>query len=82
MGDLGSSPGSGRSLGEGTGYPFQCSCLESSMGSSAWQGPWGHKESDMTERLICGKHWLHNGGEANKALCTHAAHSLKSNIST
>ena len=31
MGDLGSIPGLGRSLGEGKGYPLQYSCLESSM---------------------------------------------------
>ena len=30
-GDLGSIPGSGRSLGEGNGYPFQYSCLEDSI---------------------------------------------------
>ena len=30
-GDLGSSPGSGRSPGEGNGNPFQYSCLENSM---------------------------------------------------
>ena len=29
-GDLGSIPGSGRSPGEGKGYPFQCSGLENS----------------------------------------------------
>ena len=32
-GDLGSIPGSGRSAGEGIGYPLQYSCLENSMGS-------------------------------------------------
>ena len=31
VGDLGSSPGSGRSPGEGNGNPFQYSCLENSM---------------------------------------------------
>ena len=31
MGDLGSIPGSGRSPGEGNGYPLQYSCLENSM---------------------------------------------------
>ena len=31
-GDLGSIPGSGRSPGEGNGYPFQYPCLENSMG--------------------------------------------------
>ena len=39
-------PGSGRPPGEGKGYPLQYSGLENSMDS-----PWGHKESDMTERL-------------------------------
>ena len=31
VGDLGSIPGLGRSLGEGNGYPFQYSGLENSM---------------------------------------------------
>jgi len=31
VGDLGSIPGLGRSLGEGKGYPFQYSGLENSM---------------------------------------------------
>ena len=35
-GDLGSTPGSGRSPGEGNGYPLQYSCLENSMDRS-WQ---------------------------------------------
>ena len=43
-GDPGSIPGSGRSLGEGKGYPLQYSGLENSMDS-----PWGRKELDMTE---------------------------------
>ena len=30
-GDLGSVPGSGRSPGEGNGYPLQYSCLENPM---------------------------------------------------
>ena len=45
-GDPSSIPGSGRSPGEGKGYPLQYSGLENSMDS-----PWGRKESDMTERL-------------------------------
>ena len=36
-GDLGSTPGSGRSPGEGNSYPLQCSCLENSMDIGAWQ---------------------------------------------
>jgi len=35
-GDLGLIPGSGRSLGEGYGYPFHYSCLENSMDRGAW----------------------------------------------
>ena len=37
VGDLGSIPGSGRSLGEGTGNPLQYSCLENSMNRGVWQ---------------------------------------------
>ena len=36
-GDLGSIPGSGRSPGEGNGYPLQHSCLEKAMNRGAWQ---------------------------------------------
>ena len=35
-GDLGSTPGSGRSLGEGNDNPLQYSCLENSMDRGAW----------------------------------------------
>ena len=45
-GDPGSIPGSGRSPGEGNGNPLQCSGLENPTDS-----PWGHEESDTTERL-------------------------------
>ena len=34
--DLGLIPGSGRSPGEGNGYPLQFSCLENSMNTGAW----------------------------------------------
>ena len=47
--DLGSIPGLGRSLGEGKGYSLQYSGLENSM--HCINSPWGHKESDTTERL-------------------------------
>ena len=36
-GDLGLIPGSGRSSGEGNGYPLQYSCLETPMDKGAWQ---------------------------------------------
>ena len=46
VGDPGLIPRLGRSPGEGKGYPLQYSGLENSMNS-----PWGHRESDTTERL-------------------------------
>ena len=36
-GDLGSTPGLGRSPGEGNGNPLQYSCLENSMDTEDWQ---------------------------------------------
>ena len=50
---LGSIPGLGRSPGGGHGNPLQYSCLENPRGqrSLASYSPWGHKESDTTERL-------------------------------
>ena len=51
-GDPGSIPGLGRFSGEGNDSPLQYSCLENSMDREAWgYSPWGHKESDTTERL-------------------------------
>ena len=56
--DVGLIPGSGRSPGVENGNHLQYSCLENSMDrgatvhgerSLAGCGPWGHKESDMTE---------------------------------
>ena len=53
VGDLGSTPGSERSPGEGNGNPLQYFCLEKSHGQRNLVGysPWGHKELDMTEQL-------------------------------
>ena len=36
VGDAGSVPGSGRSSGEGNGYPLQYSCLENPEDGGAW----------------------------------------------
>ena len=36
-GDLGSIPGSGRSPGEGNGYPLQYSCLKNSVNRGVWR---------------------------------------------
>ena len=51
--DLGSTPGLGRSPGEGNGNPLWYSSLEKSNGQRSLAGysPWGCKESDMTENL-------------------------------
>ena len=51
-GDLGLTPGSGRSPGEGNGNPLQCSCLENSMDRGAWQATVRgvEKSQDMTEQ--------------------------------
>ena len=50
-GDLGSIPGSGRSPGEGNGYPLQEACLENPHGQRSLAGfsPWDHKKSDKTK---------------------------------
>ena len=50
-GDLGLTPGLGRSPGGGHGNPLQYSCLENPVDRGAWQAIvlWGCKESDMTE---------------------------------
>ena len=43
-GDLGLIPGLGQSPGEGKGYPLLTWRIP-------WTSPWGHKQSDTTERL-------------------------------
>ena len=52
-GHLGSIPELGRSPGGEHGNPLQYSCLENPYGqrSLASYSPWGHKESDVTERV-------------------------------
>ena len=44
-------PGSGRSPGEGIGYPLQYSCLENPPGPRTLvrYSPWGCRESDRAE---------------------------------
>ena len=51
--DAGSTPGLGRSPGEGHGNPLQYSCLENPHGqrSLAGDSPWGQKELHMAVRL-------------------------------
>ena len=48
-GDTGLIPGSGRSPGEGNGYPLQYSCLEHPMDRGAWRATvHGVTRVDMT----------------------------------
>ena len=57
-GDLDLLPGWRRSPGGGHGNPHQYSCLENPHGQRILVGysPWGHKESDKTERLSTAQH--------------------------
>ena len=52
--DMGSTPGSGRSPGEGNGNPLQDSCLENPMQRGAWRATvrGGRKEWDTTEHAL------------------------------
>ena len=61
-GDVGSLPCSGRSHGEGYGYPLQYSCLGNPMDRGAWQATVHGvaKELDMTERLSNEKYKVFN----------------------
>ena len=57
-GDPGLTPGSGRSPGEGNGYPLQYACLENPMDRGAWQAAVHGvaKELDTTEKLTISLH--------------------------
>ena len=50
-GHLGLIPGLGQSLGEGNGYPLQLPREFHGQRSLVGYSPWGHKESDLIERL-------------------------------
>ena len=50
VGEVGSIPESGRSLGERDGNPLQCSCLKNPIDKGAQQATVqrGHKESELS----------------------------------
>ena len=58
VGDLGLIPRLGRSPGEGNGKPTPVFLPGESYGQRSLVGysPWGHKESDMTEKLTLSRH--------------------------
>ena len=76
-GDLGSVPRSGRSLGEGNGYPLQYPCLENLMDRGAWwAATHSFTESGMIEQLTFTYLYYRGGNEDNGDLlqifpCTH-----------
>ena len=54
-------------LGKDMATPLQYSCLENPMNGGAWWAiyrPWGHRESDMTERLHL--KWQNYGNREHK----------------
>ena len=63
VGDVGWTPGSGRSPGEGHGNPLQYSCLENPMDRGAWRATYstqGCKESHMMKWLSTSGAWFPN----------------------
>ena len=59
-GDLGLIPGLGRFPGGGHDNPLRYSSLENPHGQRSLAGysPWGHKQSDMTEKLSTAQHYM------------------------
>ena len=50
--DVSSIPGSGRSPGEGNGFPLHYYCLENPTEREAWQAsPWGFRVRHKNEQL-------------------------------
>ena len=68
-GEVGSTPGWGRSSGRGHGNPLQYCCLENPCKKSlVSHSPWGCKELDTTEHKHNDKDFLRHNAIAR--LCT------------
>ena len=78
VGDLGSIPGSGRSLGEGNGNPLQHSCLENpmdggaSMGSQKVGHDWATSLYYITQAQSCRPFHVHGEGAFTGGIQTQA----------
>ena len=68
-GDPGSTPGLGKSPGEGNGNSSQCTCPGEFRGQRSVMGysPWGHKESDRTEQITL---TLSGGSDGKESACS------------
>jgi len=69
VGDVGSSPGSGRSPGEGNGNPLQYSCLENPMDRGAWQATVpraGHNLATKTTTKLIYSERSHTGQQSRR----------------
>ena len=69
VGDVGSSPGSGRSPGEGNGNPLQYSCLENARDRGAWWATVqraGHNSATKTTTKLIYSERSHTGQQSRK----------------
>ena len=79
VGDLRSFPWLGRSPRGEHGNPLQYSCLENPHGqrSLASSSPWGHRKSDMTERLSTAQfYWNQESSPGHCGLSVAKAHPI------
>ena len=66
--EMGLIPGSGRSPGVGNGRPLQCSCLENSIDSGAWQATVHGVSQSCTQLSTAQQHHKTCGGCKNVPL--------------
>ena len=78
VGDVGSAPGSGRSLGGGHGSPLQYSCLESPMGRGAWRAMvhWVAKSQTHLKQLRSSSSSDDFMGVCNSSVCPNLSNCM------